>query len=248
MKPAVPMGCSLTAPAARISSAARKPCWRISRAGCRRFGLVARLAIADTAGAAWALARYGREPTTILPPGAAPTALAPLPVAALRLSQGSRSLMRRLGLRRIGDVMEQPRAPFGARFESEYLLRLDQALGRAPEPLVPVMPPPVYRAQADFLEPIFSEEHVLVAARRLAERCLPNQLAVTMPARACCACCCSGSMAAWPRSMLALAAASRDPQHILRLIALRLERLGEHARGRVSASKRPPCMCVVRSR
>jgi protein ImuB len=128
-------------------------------------------------------------------------------------------------LRRIDDVLEQPRAPFGARFESEYLLRLDQALGRAPEPLVPVMPPPLYRARADFLEPIASAEHVLVAARHLL-----SELALQLDRDD------AGVRAL--RLLLfrvdgdvatvdvALAAASRDPQHILRLLALRIERLG----------------------
>src|SRR5262249_28716393 len=51
-----------------------------------RFGLPARLAIAETAGAAWALARFPTAAPVILPAGAEAQALAPLPVAARRLS------------------------------------------------------------------------------------------------------------------------------------------------------------------
>ncbi|MBV8703184.1 MAG: DNA polymerase Y family protein, partial [Acetobacteraceae bacterium] len=48
-----------------------------------RAGIDARAAVADTPGAAHAMARYGEH--QILPPGATAQALAPLPVAALRL-------------------------------------------------------------------------------------------------------------------------------------------------------------------
>ena len=85
------------------------------------FGLAPRLAIADTAGASWAVARYGNAQRAIVPTGEERQALEQLPIAALRLSDGARSLMRRLGFKRIGQVMDQPRAPFAARFESEYL-------------------------------------------------------------------------------------------------------------------------------
>src|SRR5436190_13462378 len=139
----------------------------------RGFGLRAKLAIADTAGAAWAMARYGRGDIAIVPPGGETDALRPLPVAGLRLSDEAQGLLRRLGFRRIGELMDQPRAPFAARFEEDYLRRLDQALGREPEPLVSVAPPPVYRAQTQFLEPIMSADHVLQAATRLLQELVP---------------------------------------------------------------------------
>jgi protein ImuB len=188
------------------------------------FGLRLRLALAGTAGASWALARFGHTSCTIVADGGEAAALRNLPLAALRLSGGALSLLRRLGFRRIAELMDQPRAPFAARFEVELLLRLDQALGRAPEPLAPIVPPPVYRAQASFLEPITNAEHVLVAATRLL-RDLALRLAQDD----------AGARAL--RLLLfrvdgdvlsldvALAAPSRDPAHIARLLALRLERL-----------------------
>ncbi|MFZ1101306.1 MAG: DNA polymerase Y family protein [Hyphomicrobiaceae bacterium] len=188
------------------------------------FGLRPRLALAGTAGTSWALARYGPASCAIVPDGGEAAALRDLPVAALRFSVGALSLMRRLGFRRIGAVMDQPRAPFAARFAGELLLRLDQALGRAPEPLDPVVPPPVYRAQASFLEPIASAEHVLVAATRLlhdlalrlAQDDVGARLLRLLLFRV------DGDVTAHD---VALAAPSRDPAHIARLIALRLERL-----------------------
>jgi protein ImuB len=189
------------------------------------FGLVARLAVADTAGAAWAVSRHGRPDGLIVPPGKQACALRPLPLAALRLSDGTRSLLRRLGFKRIGELLDKARAPFAARFERELLLRLDQALGQAPEPLAGIAPPPLYRAAAGFLEPILSQEHVLEAATRLTER-LTEDLARD---------------AAGARTLrlllfrvdgearfldIGLAAPSRDARHIARLIGLRLDRLG----------------------
>jgi protein ImuB len=198
----------------------------------RSFGLRPRLALAGTAGAAWALARYGQGdsqsrdqvPFAIVPDGGEDEALRGLPVAALRLSDSTRSLLHRLGLRHIGALMDQPRAPFAARFGGELLLRLDQALGRTPEPLSPVVPPPVYRAQVSFLEPITSAEHVLEAAGRLLDDLALSLAADDAGARALRLLLfrVDGEVTALD---LALAAPSREPQHFARLLALRLERL-----------------------
>jgi protein ImuB len=189
------------------------------------FGLVTRTAIADTAGAAWAVAHYGDEDGIIVASGGEKAALQALPLAALRLGEEGLLLMRRLGLRRIGEVMRQPRAPFAARFHAELLRRLDQALGHAPEPLVPVVEPPVYRAQASFAEPIMTQEHVLEAATRLLETLAHDMERAAVGARLL-------------RMLLfrvdgetlsldlGLAAPSRDARHIAQLIGLRLYRLG----------------------
>src|SRR5262245_55994085 len=191
----------------------------------RAFRLIPRMAIADTAGAAWAVARHGEKDGIILASGAAARALQTLPLAALRLGENAHLLMRRLGLRRIGEIMHQPRAPFAARFQTELLRRLDQALGRAPEPLVPVVEPPAYRAQVSFTEPIMAQEHVLEAARRLLaalgrdlERdAVGVRLLRLLLFRV------DGEVLSL---QLGLAAPSRDAQHIAQLIGLRLYRLG----------------------
>jgi hypothetical protein len=60
-----------------------------------QIGLPARTAIAATAGAAWALARFAK-PGTILAAGQEGAALAPLPVEALRLTGETRKVLRRL--------------------------------------------------------------------------------------------------------------------------------------------------------
>jgi protein ImuB len=197
------------------------------------FGLVPRTAIADTAGAAWAVARHGGKDGTIVASGDEARALHALPLAALRLGEDAQLLMRRLGLRRIGEVMHQPRAPFAARFHPQLLRRLDQALGRAPEPLVPVVEPPLYLAQAMFAEPIQSQEHVLEAATRLLEalaRDLERAAVGARLIRLLLFRVVSKTRVPHDGDVLSLdlglAAPSRDARHIAQLIGLRLYRLG----------------------
>ena len=99
------------------------------------FGLPARLAIADTAGAAWALSRFHPSAAIVLGSRREAEHLAALPIEALRLPPDICTPLRQLGFKRIGSLIGEPRAPFAARFPAKLLERLDQALGRAPEPL-----------------------------------------------------------------------------------------------------------------
>jgi protein ImuB len=131
------------------------------------FGLPARVAIADTPGTAWALSRCHAARSIVLPSGQEAEALAPLPIEALRLSPETCVTLRRLGFKRVGALIDAPRAPFAARFERELLRRLDQALGRANELLVTIAPPPVYHSLRYLLEPIFAQEAVVAVATRL---------------------------------------------------------------------------------
>jgi protein ImuB len=190
----------------------------------RHFGLVSRLAVADTAGASWALARYGSANQIIIRPGAQTQALADRPIAALRLSEELQAHLLRFGIRRIRDLIEQPRAPFATRFEGDLLRRLDQALGREPEPLVPVVPPPRYRVHATFLEPILSHEHILEAAARLLRQLVPTLAQDDVGARVLRLLLfrVDGNVLSMD---LGLASPSRNPAHFARLIDLRLESL-----------------------
>ena len=106
----------------------------------------------------------------VLASGDEPAALAPLPVAALRLAPATVGALGRAGLTCIDDLAALPRAPLAARFGAGLLTRLDQALGRADEALVWRRPPPVHLVERVFAEPIVSERDVLLAAERLAAR------------------------------------------------------------------------------
>lgn len=134
------------------------------KAGPAARGLAARAAIAPTPGAAFALARHGGGVA-----GAEGLAerLAPLPVEALRLNEASAALLRRLGLKRIGQIMTAPRAPFAARAGQQAMLRLDQALGRAREALIPRRPAPPVHAMRRLLEPVVALDGVLTVVEAL---------------------------------------------------------------------------------
>jgi protein ImuB len=136
-------------------------------------GIPACAAIADTAGAAFALARWRARPTAIAPPGGAREALAELPVEALRLDEDARRLLARFGLQRIGDLYGLPRAGLARRFRGQAGLdlvrRLDQALGAEAEPLIPERPAPDYRAWRVFAEPLTEPDNVALALPALAQ-------------------------------------------------------------------------------
>ena len=105
-----------------------------------RRGLHARAAIADSPGAAWALARFGADDAAIVQPGGSRAALGPLPVAALRLASEQTLMLERLGLARIESLYPLPRQALAARFGDDLSKRLDQALGAAAEPISPRTP------------------------------------------------------------------------------------------------------------
>jgi len=138
-------------------------------AGCRRQGYTARAGLADTPGAAWALARYGAGggPIRMAPPGGQRAALAPLPVAALRLPPEKVELLARFGLTRIGDLLALPPASLAARLGPEAGTRLRQALGEAGEALSPRRPQPSQQARLAFAEPIAAAEDLARAVERL---------------------------------------------------------------------------------
>ena len=129
-------------------------------------GFLARAAIADTAGAAIALARFTGGGVIAGDDTAA--VLSPLPLAALRLDPEIVSAMDRVGLKRIGQIVEAPRAPLAARFGRELLRRLDQALGRDEEAIDPRRPPPAFIAERRFAEPIVREEDIAATLSSLA--------------------------------------------------------------------------------
>ncbi len=124
------------------------------------MGLSCRLALADTRGAAWALAHYHEaitlagETDAIAPVGETYAYIQNLPVAALRLDPDMVVALQRLGLRRIADLQTTARAPLARRFGPDLLAKLDQAMGLRPEPMSPDADPPHYAASMTLAEPI----------------------------------------------------------------------------------------------
>ena len=94
-------------------------------------GIAAQAAVADSWGAAHAVARWLAQPTRVVPAGESEVVLRPLPIAALRLPGDIVDGLRVLGFDRIGELAAQPRAPLALRFGPEVGRRLDQAIGTA---------------------------------------------------------------------------------------------------------------------
>jgi protein ImuB len=190
------------------------------------FGLEARLACAETPGAAWAMSRFSRMPSPIVPAGAEAEALAHLPVEALRLDAETALTLRRLGFKRIGALTGQHRAPFAARFEKALLKRLDQALGRTAEPLPLLAPPAVYLARRSLMEPIFTEDAIVEVADTLMRDLASSLERDGTGAR-------SLRLSLYRVDGLAetlelsLALPTRNPDHVTRLLKLRLHRIAQ---------------------
>jgi len=119
-------------------------------------GVEARAAIADTAGAAWAMARFGDAP------------LSSLPIAALRLDPQDAAQLLRLGITKIAQLKDLPRAGLTKRFGKMALMRLDQALGTYPEALAYRRPPTPWFERLCLVEPVSTPEDIARIAADLA--------------------------------------------------------------------------------
>jgi protein ImuB len=123
-------------------------------------GLRSRAAIADSWGAAHALARFDPRRVLVSEPGNAAHDIAPLSIAALRLASDMVRDLHVLGFDRVGDVLTQPRAPLALRFGPELGRRLDQATGRLAEPIEPIRPEGLIEVRRAFAEPIGAAQTV----------------------------------------------------------------------------------------
>jgi protein ImuB len=179
------------------------------------------VALADTPGAAWALARYSQHPVSLAPTGGAREAIADLPVEALRLDETAVRLLARFGLQRIGDFYSLPRAGLARRFRGQEGLtlvrRLDQALGVEAEPLKPQSPPPDYRVWQVLAEPIIDMNGVAFALPPLAEA-LALQLERDGQGARMLALDAFRTNGRMVRLTAGLSAPSRSPAHLLRLL------------------------------
>jgi protein ImuB len=206
------------------------------------LGLTARVAIAPTAAAAWALSRFGRSLSIITPAKAGvhvdassgrlqqPTGmdaslrwhdvLAPLHVSALRLEPDTVRTLERLGLKTIGALVEMPRLALARRFRGaeNVVDALDRLLGRKDEPLTaaPADPPP--RATLRLEEPATHPEAASQALERLIPKLVRQLEERRLGARRLgfTGFRVDGSVAA---ASVATAIPSREPKHLARLLA-----------------------------
>ena len=186
-----------------------------------RRGFTARVAVADTPGAAWALARYAPQ---ICPPAAHFDAIAPLPTAALRLDLRAIDLLKRLGVETVGQLAALPRAPLARRFGGDPIRRLDQASGRLPEPLDPIVPPEAIVVTQRFAEPIATADAIEHWLRDLMPRLVTALAQAGQGARAIELV--ADRIDGVPQRLrIGLARPTRDAAHLLRLTLRRIEEI-----------------------
>jgi len=172
-----------------------------------RMGFTVRIAIAPTAAAAWALARYQGD-------------IPALPVAALRLEPDIVRTLERLGLKTIGALTDLPRLALARRFRGadNVVDALDRLLGRKDEPLTaaPSDPPPCAALRLE--EPATHPEAAAQALERLIPKLVRQLEHRHLGARrlSLTGFRVDGSVA---QGSIATAIPSREPNHLQRLLA-----------------------------
>lgn len=129
------------------------------------FGYHTRVAIADTIGAAWAVARFGKS--LLIKKGEHEIALLSLPPIALRIDLEIAAKLEKLGLTRISNLINIPKAAIQRRFGPQLLMRLHQAVGKEEEYIQPILPITLYRETLPCMELIVSRPGIEIALTHL---------------------------------------------------------------------------------
>jgi protein ImuB len=188
-------------------------------------------AIADTVGAAWAIAHHGiawssddAARVRIVPPGAQEDALRPLPIEALRLPAETVELLHSFDIRRIEQLLALPRRELPCRFGPALLHRLDQALGIVPELIEPEPQDDPIQASWPFEPPIADgrllDQALTYLLERVLDRLRPRRLGVQRML-------CSLTVASGEpvRIPVGLVRPSATFAHLIDLLRLHLERV-----------------------
>ena len=193
------------------------------REGLKALGYSPRLAIAPTPLGAELLARSGLECHAIDLEDLC-EALSQVDILCLPLPEQVRNGLEGLGLRSVRECLSLPRAGLARRFGNEVLDCLDRLTGRRPDPRPAFVPPPSFSVHLTLPAEVSSHEGLLFACRRLllelcgalrAQQSGIQHLKLVL-----------GHHGLPPTSVpLDLAAPSRDSQHLLGLLRIRLERI-----------------------
>ncbi|MEQ8785464.1 MAG: hypothetical protein RIC55_04165 [Pirellulaceae bacterium] len=213
----------------------------------RDRGYRVRIGVAHTIGAAWAAARFSISDFRLQIPDCQPSSLSAaslassnlqseicnlksLPIAALRLSDATLTLLERLGIERIEQLLELPRASLSSRFPPGdsgrclLLERLDQFTGQLDELIVPHRPPPEFEAAWHLEHPTERRDALETIVRQLLERVAEALLArgrgaLRLDGRIDCA--------GGPPLLLqvGLYRPTADARHLLELVGMQFERL-----------------------
>lgn len=153
---------------------------------CQGLGYLTRVAIANTIGLTWGMARFWaaendqQNPVIVLqaekppnPPGkppneqAANTTLSHLPIEALRLSESTTETLGQLGINWVSQLFQLSRTDLATRFGDEINRRIDQATGKIEEPIAARHQPPEFQAEQLLDFPTSDRETIEIILSRL---------------------------------------------------------------------------------
>jgi protein ImuB len=193
-----------------------------------RLRLSATIAIAPTPGAAWAFATFS-DASPIITPDQLQRLFPALPIASLRLSDDILDSLHHLGLETVGQLMQLPRSALPARFGPTLLERIDQALGRTPEPLVALDYQAPVRAQIEFDGVVDSLEAIWLVFKDLLAQLIADLTERGAGARRIDVEFKRPYMSSIERT-IQLSRPSRDPKNLFNLLRCSMEGLEEEAR------------------
>ncbi len=193
------------------------------RHGLVRLGYTACLAVAPTPLGAWYLASCGRE-HSVTDAQALEGQLAPLPLPCLELADSDVRALQGLGLRCLADLVRQPRDALARRFGQRLMDRLDQALGRLPDPRQPYRPPPRFQGRVALPAEVLSIEALLFPLHRMLLELTGYLVAVEGGVQRFRLAFVHTQLAP-THVLLGLSAPSRDVSHLLELVQGRLENM-----------------------
>lgn len=197
--------------------------WHAVQRGVNTLGYRTNLAASPTPlGATW-LARTGSGARITTLAELAPV-LAALPVRGLGLAPDVLGSLERMGVRTLGECLRLPRAGLAHRFGPELVDTFDRASGKRPDPRDGFKAPAEFHSRLLLPAQVTHAEALLFAARRLVLELSGVLLAHGGGVQ---------TLILWlhhdrpppTRIPLGLAAPSRDPEHLLGLLKLRLERV-----------------------
>ncbi|GJL65074.1 MAG: nucleotidyltransferase [Nitrospirales bacterium] len=126
-----------------------------------------RIGIADTKGAARAAAHFGPERHTIIASGNIREELVQFPIEALFTDEKTVFELKRLGIKRVGNLYPLKSSDLARRFGFGLLRSYEKLLGSAADPVTPAKAQPTFSARISFPDPIALTDDVREGLVRL---------------------------------------------------------------------------------
>lgn len=190
--------------------------------GLTELGYSARSGVAPVPAAAQVLAGAG-DAIPVFDVEALSSRIGRLPLDAVSWSGRRRSQLRGMGLHRLRDLWRLPRADLTRRIGPEAMAQLDRIRGYSPDPRETYEPPGRYAGVLDLGAEVRDATQLLAAARRLV-----LELCGALRARQCGVATLALQLAHADRSSTRLevgcATPTRDPERLMALLDMRLER------------------------